>query len=272
MYKKTFITFCLLSSVLLSPALHAAPVLLHNLSFTLVTYDSDGQTPLFEKKVDIKSQSRNAYQVAWTSVLRTHVTDDPYPTHKIVPVEGKLALNANQLGGSFLHPHFWAKGAFNVQKTMSLWLDPSYLSKKPKWKVFDPGIFRSHDILLQSAPEDIQKKVLAMRRDYMAFRMAAHKEEAPRSLQKEFENFEEEFFRIKEQDEEKMNVRVKGEWKEVDVKVLGNDHYTLKVLNDELNPLVMSLSFHEEKAPRYLKDAFVTLKKTFSYQLQDLQQ
>lgn len=227
------------------------------------------------KKVTVFRRRSNVLRATWYSLVRELAENTVYPTYVIQTRKGILDVSNLSHKTAFLNPILWPNGYLNTITSLPLWMDPAYLSLKRRQKRnFFIGLVQFNTDVVANISVEYREPLLFFKNLYDQFIKAGKVRdniEIKRSEEKRLERFVEEFFFVSEKGEGEVKVKINGVEKELKVKEVGNDYFTLFVLNDPTNPLILKLELETRKLPDAFEESFKTFKTFFEYQISEIE-
>lgn len=252
---------------LFSPPTHALP--LTGLSLRLVpkTVAESGVAP---KIVEV-SKSDDAVRLKWFSLVKDPVDGLAYPTYKIRANRGVLDIDDFHGKNGFFHPHLWGQAFVSLGGSLPLWVSPEYLELSGKsLRGFNVGFLNLSSHALQAAPDRLYEELRYFQNLYDHYfdgRGVNRQAKLSRSDEKELKIFRDEFFKVGLVAKTEAKLMVNKKVTALQARILGNRYYQIVVLDDPVNPLVVSLRILMDKAPRVFHKNFEFLKENFEFQV-----
>lgn len=247
---------------------HAIP--LHGVTIRVVPKYSVAHSEISPKAVEI-AKKEEGFQIRWYSLAKSKLQNEAYPTYKVKVGRGILEIDTIVGKTKFFHPHLWGEGYIRLTESLPLWFSPEYLQLKGRDTLpFDLGILTASRLSLRAAPGEFFEKILnfqGLYEQYVDVGTRALKPEATGRLERELQSFLEKYFQVGVVAQTKAKVVVNREVQIMEAKIIGNDYYQFVVLDDLLNPLILSFQVFPDKAPNIFAEYFRFLRENFEYQI-----
>jgi len=264
--------FLLMLVLITLPALAAedtSPIPMGGIAIRIIPRNINTNDGLGIKTILIRLDRGGQIVSTWTSMSKELVSMDPFPHFKIRA--GKGVIHVDGLAGKtgLFHPALWGKGYYRPRSRLPLWLDPAYLELKGKnYKSFDVGFVTADKIVLQSAPDMHFEKISFFQnlyKHYIVNGQIKSSDKLKKTDKRELTKFIHGFFRVRRLAKTKADVVVNKSRKIYPAKIIGNEYYQMVVIDDPLNPLIVSFKISTHKIPRVFQKVFKYFKKHFEY-------
>ncbi len=221
-------------------------------------------------KFVVVSQTDDGARITWYSIVKELDESGDYPTYKIKSKKGVLDVGGLSNKTTFLLPELWGLGYHRVERALPLWIDPAYLKLKGHEKrTFNVGLINNNADYLRQASPEAYGRLTGFQNLYDQLFVDGEPLAASgtKSDQRDLKKFAKEFFFAGEIAKTKASLLVNGTKQNYPALIIGNDYYNLVVIDDPLNPLVVSLHIAADKAPRLFQDVFNDFKQLFEFQV-----
>lgn len=247
---------------------HAIP--LNGLTVRIVPKHQAVGSEISPKAVEIAKKAEGV-QIRWYSLAKSKLQNEVYPTYKVKVGRGILGIDTIVGKTRFFHPHLWGEGYIRLTESLPLWFSPEYLQLKGRDTLsFDLGILTASRLSLRAAPGEFFEKILnfqGLYEQYVDVGTKTLKPEATGRIERELRSFLQNYFQVGLLAQTKAKVVVNREVQIMEAKIIGNDYYQFVVLDDLLNPLILSFQVFPDKAPKIFGEYFQFLKEYFEYQV-----
>lgn len=219
------------------------------------SFQSEGV--LTERFIDINRRGK-LMRVSWMSIHK-EAEEARYPTYKIKAKKGIVEFDDIHGKSVFFHPMLWPQQYTLLGEASPLWLDPAYLElRKRKDKPFQLGLLKVKPNALKGLSPQHYEEILYFRNLY------EHYEKENDSVLKTFNKY---FFEIEMIRHTGVHVVVNSQSLDLPAKIFGNRYFQMIVLDQPDNPLILSLEFFPNKAPKVFKRSFDFLAKNFEFRI-----
>lgn len=257
----------LLLFMLASVAANAQAIPLDKLAIRLVPRSEEAAGDVGVKTIKI-AQSDSGVKLAWFSMVKELDPSAVYTTYKIRAKRGMIEINDFDGKNALFLPHLWGNGYINTQTSLPLWLSPDYLSEGKQAKMFNVGLVNADKNLLKLAPAALLTELNYFQNLYDQYVQGLQTKtlvNLKKSDEKELRDFIRDFFYVRLMAKTKATLVANGIKENYPAKIIGNDYFHLVVVDDVLNPLVVTLKIFPEKAPQLFKKSFDYFKKNFEF-------
>lgn len=270
---KKISTFIILNLLLIIHTAHAQAIPLNDLSLDLVFRHADEQGNRRTKSITV-SKSDHSIKLTWHSLHKEKDEQARYPTYKIRTRRGMIETGSFDLKTALFLPALWGDGYMRVDTALPLWLDPASLELKGRQKKsFNVGLLDVNMYLLKLTPTELFEQIVYFQnlyRQYVSGSGIRPGIKLGRSEQRDLEMFVKEFSFIKRIARTRASLLVNRQQESYPALILGNEYFHLVVLDDHLNPLVISLRIFPEKVPGMFLKIFKKFKENFEFTITQL--
>lgn len=246
---------------------HALPLTGISLRLVPKTAAESGVAP---KIVEI-SKIDDAIRLKWFSLVKDPVDGLAYPTYKVRTNRGVLDVDDLRGKNAFFHPHLWGQAFVSLGGSLPLWVSPEYLELSGKASQgFNVGFLNLSSHALQAAPDRLYEELRYFQNLYDHYfdgRGVNREAKLSKSDEKELKIFREDFFKMGLVAKTEAKLIVNKKVTTLQARILGNRYYQIVVLDDPVNPLVVSLRILTDKVPRVFHKNFEFLKENFEFQV-----
>lgn len=248
----------------------AQSIPLNGLNFKIVPTHVKAHESLADKSVHV-DQSEKGIKVFWYSIVREKDTEKFYPTTKVKANQGIVETDSLEFKEALFHPHLWGNGYIRSLTALPLWVNPKLLQLKGRQKAeFDLGLLSKNKNVMGAAPDFLFSQISYFQNLYDQL-ISGGKLKTNLNLRRievrELERFIAEFSHVYKLASTKARLQVNSAEGDYPGVILGNDYFQLVVLDDPLNPLILSFKIDTEKIPRVFHDAFVSLKPDLEFRI-----
>ncbi|MBF0106656.1 MAG: hypothetical protein HQM16_15180 [Deltaproteobacteria bacterium] len=261
--------FVLIFCVLLPCTALSQAIPLDKMSLRLIPRDADAD--VVGSKTITLELTPFGLKLLWYSLVKEFDEGAHYPTYKIKAHRGVVEVDNLEQKTVFFHPSLWGEGYLRTESALPLWLNPDYLDPESKQRMyFNVGILNLDKYMIKKAPDVIYDQVIFFQNLYDQY---VDREEIREGLnlnktdQKEIKKFIREFFYIKRIAKTKTEIYVNNRQESYPAVVFGNTYFQFVVVDDPLNPLIVSLRVIPEKAPKPFQESFSRFKKNFEFRV-----
>lgn len=225
---------------------------------------------MYVRRVEVNGDG--PVRINWEGLVRELKEEDPFPHYGITRERGVLQIEGLNGHNSFFLPVYWGRGFLRLTDTLPLWLSPEYLgSEKPLRLTL--GLLHPGRTMQQTAPDDFFAKTSLFtslfERTFDGNKIRDEKK-YPDEEKKLLREFVRDFPLIQSLAKTSVELEVKKQKQKFAAKIIGNDYYHLVVLDDEQNPLVLSLLFFPEHVPLTFRKLFDFFKAEASFQIKQI--
>lgn len=252
---------------LLPVAAHAQAIPLDKLAIRLVPRGDEVNGEVGIKTIKIVP-SDNGIKLAWFSMVKIEDEAAEFPTFKIKAKRGMIEVDSLEGKISFYQPNLWGNGFARVENSLPLWVSPEYLDSEKQEKMFSVGLLNIDKNYLKTAPEELLSEFRYFQNLYDQVVAGLQNKSLPnvkKAEEKELRDFVRDFFYVKVMAKTKASLVVNGTKETYPAKIIGNEYFHLVVIDDPLNPLVVTFKLFPEKSPRLFKKSFDFFKKNSEY-------
>jgi hypothetical protein len=265
--KKTFsILFFLL--LFISANVFAQAIPLKNLTLHLVPTNKKNSYGLSSKTIQVSKTKKNL-KVTWYSLVKELDEAAAYPTYKIKSSRGVIDTDNIELKNGYFQPALWGQGYIRTQSALPLWIDPEYLSlRNNQEKLLNTGILNASKNLLRLAPDKLYEQITYFQNLYDQYVESGQIKDGTglrKSDKRELKKFIKEFFYVKNIAKTKANITVNQLTEKYPARIIGNNYFQFIVIDDPLNPLVLSFKLYPDKAPKLFKRVLKELQEGIEF-------
>ncbi|MCP5464384.1 MAG: hypothetical protein H7A33_05095 [Deltaproteobacteria bacterium] len=261
--------FCLLSSLAFAQAIP-----LDNLNITIEPQEISDSGAMGQKSIRVDQNARGV-KISWYSLVKELDKEAYYPTYKIRARRGIMEVDGFEGKVGFFQPILWGNGYLRLDTVLPLWLPPEVLNLKGRQRLkFNAGIIGNRKVLLKAAPDAAFEQMSFIDSLYRQYVNAGEPRgdlDISRSERKRVKDFVDEFFEVQRLAKVDAELQINGSTKEFPALVIGNDYFQFVVIDDPLNPLVLSFKLFPKEAPRFLRKIFKAFKKDVEFRVTQIQ-
>jgi len=256
--------------VLLSSDVIAQSIPIDGMAIKITPASKKADESISEKSIHV-NKTKSGIKVFWYSIVRNRDETKYFPTFVVKASKGIVEIDSLDFKRTFFQPSLWGNGYIRSGTSLPLWVDPKILELKGRQKgKLNIGLLNMSQNIMQLVPEPLFEQVSFFQNLYDQYIKDGEVRESlglRKSQQRELKSFIKEFNFVRRIAKTKAKITVNEAKEDYPSLIIGNDYYQVVVLDDPLNPLVVSFKIFDDKYPKVFRNTFKSLKENLEFKV-----